>query len=168
MTDFAALIRILASNQVEFILVGGAAATAHGSARLTEDLDIVYRRTPDNMARLASSLAPYKPYLRGAPPGLPFGWDAASLARGLNFTLITDLGALDLLGEITEGGRYEDLLPHTIILNLFGVSCRCIELQRLIEVKRAAGRPRDLEAVAELEALFDELNKKSDRDTRDT
>jgi hypothetical protein len=74
--------------------------------------------------------------------------------------LITDVGALDLLGEITAGGGYEDLLPHTIILDLFGISCRCLDLQRLIEVKRAAGRPRDLEAVAELEAILEEMNKK--------
>ncbi|MGH7250735.1 MAG: hypothetical protein ACREIK_02675, partial [Nitrospiraceae bacterium] len=137
------------------------AATAHGSARLTEDLDIVYRRTPDNLATLASCLAPHKPYLRGAPPGLPFQWDSDTLTRGLNFTLVTDLGALDLLGEITGGGRYEDLLPHTILLDVFGVSCRCLGLKRLIDVKRAAGRPRDLEAVAELEALLEERSKRS-------
>ncbi len=162
MTDFATLLQVLARSHVEFVLVGGAAATAHGSARLTEDLDIVYRRTSENVTRLANCLAPYKPYLRGAPRGLPFRWDAATLTRGLNFTLITDVGALDLLGEITGGGGYEDLLPHTIILDLFGTSCRCLDLQRLIEVKRAAGRPRDLEAVAELEALLEEMNKKPD------
>jgi predicted nucleotidyltransferase len=73
------------------------------------------------------------------------------------------LGALDLLGEITGGGGYEDLLSHTIILNLFGVSCRCLGLKRLIEVKRAAGRPRDLEAIAELEALLKERQRPPDR-----
>lgn len=159
MTDFASLIRTLATHHVEFILVGGGAATAHGSARLTQDLDIVYRRTIDNLARLTTSLAPLKPYLRGAPPGLPFRWDADTLARGLNFTLVTDLGDLDLLGKIIGGGRYEDLLPHTIMLNLFGVSCRCLGLRRLLDVKRAAGCPRDLEAVAELEILFEEREK---------
>lgn len=59
----------------------------------------------------ATNLVPLKPYLRGAPPGLPFQWDADPLARGLNFTLVTALGDLDLLGEIIGGGRYEDLLP---------------------------------------------------------
>lgn len=159
MTDFASLLRTLAQHRVEFILVGGAAATAHGSARLTQDLDIVYRRTVENLARLATCLAPVKPYLRGAPTGLPFQWDADTLNRGLNFTLVTDLGDLDLLGEITGGGRYEDLLPHTVMLNLFGVSCRCLGLRRLLDVKRAAGRPRDLEAVAELEVLLEEREK---------
>lgn len=79
MTDFAALLRALASAGVEYILVGGAAATAHGAARLTLDLDVVYRRSDDNLERLARALAPYQPYLRGAPPGLPFVWDAATL-----------------------------------------------------------------------------------------
>ncbi|MGH6630968.1 MAG: hypothetical protein ACREB3_14660, partial [Burkholderiales bacterium] len=58
----------------------------------------------------------------------------------------------------TEGGRYEDLLPHSINLQLYGVSCRCLGLKRLIEVKRAVGRPRDLEVVAELEALREEAD----------
>jgi hypothetical protein len=70
--------------------------------------------------------------------------------------LITDVGALDLLGEITGGGSYEDLLPHTIEIDIFGVSCRCITLSRLIEVKRAAGRPKDLDALAELETIHEE------------
>jgi len=156
MTDFETLFRLLATAEVEFILVGGAAATAHGSSRLTVDLDIVYCRSQQNLDRLASCLAPYHPYLRGTPEGLPFQLNIETLQRGLNFTLITDAGALDLLGEITGGGSYEDLLPHTIEIDIFGVSCRCISLPRLIEVKRAAGRPKDLDALAELETIREE------------
>lgn len=162
MTDFGSLIRILTKHGVEFILVGGAAATAHGSARLTQDLDIVYRRTPESFKRLTRALGPYKPYLRGAPPGLPFRWDVDTLTRGLNFTLTTELGDLDLLGEITGGGRYEDLFPSSIRLKLYGATCLCLDLPLLIVVKRAAGRPRDLEAVAELEALLEEKQNRSD------
>ncbi len=161
MTNFEALLRLLAEQEVEFIVVGGAAATAHGSARLTRDLDVVYRRTPQNIRRLAECLASHAPYLRGAPPGLPFTLNIPTLQRGLNFTLVTDLGALDLLGEITGGGKYEDLLPHCIQLKLYGVSCRCLGLRRLIEVKRAAGRPRDLEMIAELEALAEDAGTTS-------
>jgi hypothetical protein len=79
---------------------------------------------------------------------------------GLNFTLITDLGALDLLGEITGGGGFEALRPHAKVVSLFGVECLCIGLRKLIEVKRAAGRPRDLQALADLEALLEETERR--------
>ncbi len=156
MTDFATLLRVLADQEVAFILVGGAAATVHGSARLTLDVDVVYQRTPDNLARLVNALAPYAPGLRGAPAGLPFQWDAETLARGLNFTLTTTIGPIDLLGEIAGGGTYEKLLPDTDEVTAFGVTCRCVTLDRLIHLKRSAGRVKDLEAIAELEALREE------------
>ncbi|MBA2734745.1 MAG: hypothetical protein H0U54_17930 [Acidobacteria bacterium] len=159
MTDFRALVSLLVNSAVEFIIIGGTAATVHGSARLTEDLDIVYRRTDGNLSRLVRSLTPYKPYLRGAPAGLPFSWDERTLRNGLNFTLKTTLGALDLLGEIVAGGGYDKLLPHSILLKLYNVDCYCIGLERLIYVKRAAGRPKDLETVAELEAIMEERRR---------
>ncbi len=153
MTDFGALLRVLAEAGVEFILVGGAAATAHGAARLTVDVDVVYRRSAENFQRLQAALAPHHPYLRGAPAGLPFRWDADTIRRGLNFTLTTDLGDLDLLGEIA-GGTYETLRPDCVSITVFGVTCQCLDLERLILVKRAAGRPKDLEAIAELEEIL--------------
>ena len=156
MTQLPSLIQALANGGVEFILIGGVAATAHGSARLTQDVDAVYSRTPENLRRLAEALAPFKPYLRGAPPGLPFRWDVATLERGLNFTLTTELGPLDLLGEIPGGGTYLDLEPGAIRLRVFEVDCLCLSLKQLIRSKRAAGRPKDLEALAELEVLADE------------
>jgi hypothetical protein len=157
MTDFRTLLSVLTGAGVEFLIVGGAAATAHGAARLTLDLDIVYRRTPANIERLATALQHVDPYLRGAPPGLPFRCDEETVSRGLNFTLSTSAGDLDLLGEITGGGNYDALLPDTIMLELFGIPCRCLSLSRLIQVKRALGRPKDLDAIAELEAINEEL-----------
>jgi hypothetical protein len=158
-TDFKALLRTLAEGGVEFILIGGVAATVHGSARLTRDVDIVYRRTPVNIGRLAAALTPYQPYLRGAPPDLPFRWDASAIANGLNFTLTTQLGDLDVLGEIVGGGGYDALLPASTVVRVFGVDCRCLNLDRLIEVKRAAGRPKDFEAIAELEVIREERRR---------
>jgi hypothetical protein len=99
--DFQKLLRVLAAGNVDFIIVGGLAATIHGAARATYDVDVVYARTPDNMARLVASLAPLQPYLRGAPPGLPFSWSVDTLIKGLNFTLTTTGDDLDPLGEIT-------------------------------------------------------------------
>jgi predicted nucleotidyltransferase len=82
-----------------------------------------------------------------------------TLKKGLNFTLITTLGPLDLFGEIVGGGGYEELQNETIKIQVAGVECLCLSLERLIEVKRAAGRPKDLEAIAELEQILEEARQ---------
>jgi hypothetical protein len=157
--DFAALLRVLLSGGVEFILVGGVAGIVHGTARSTFDVDVVYRRTEDNIDRLSAALAPLAPYLRGAPPGLPFTFDAETISRGLNFTLKTSIGDLDVLGEVVGGGGYDDLIARSEEVAVFGTTCRVITLDALIVLKRAAGRPKDLEAIAELEALLEERDR---------
>jgi len=158
-TDFARLLRALVGGDVEFIIIGGMAATAHGSAHVTVDLDIVYRRTPENVARFVHALAPLSPYLRGAPPGLPFQFDADTIRRGLNFTLVTNAGDLDAFGEATGGGTYEALLPHSEVRWLFGLQVYLVDLETLIRLKRAAGRPKDFERIAELEAIVEERQR---------
>lgn len=159
MSEFSTAIRLLSEARVDFIIVGGVAATLHGAARITYDVDIVYSREPANLERLVLALAPRHPYLRGAPPGLPFTFDAETLRRGLNFTLSTDVGDIDLLGEITGGGAYADLLEHTESVDLFGFSCQVVTLPTLIALKRAAGRSKDFDALAELEALLEERDR---------
>lgn len=154
-TRFDQLLPLLAGAGVRFIIVGGFAATLHGAARLTLDLDLIYARDRDNLTRLVGTLAPLHPYLRGAPPGLPFRWDEQTLRNGLNFTLLTDLGSLDLLGDIPGGRDYAELLPHSVEMEIFGVRVRCVSLDKLIQVKNAAGRAKDFEALAELLALRD-------------
>lgn len=162
-TDFAKLFAALHKTHIEYIIIGGVAATVHGSSRLTQDVDICYARSDANLDRLVRALRPLKPYLRGAPRGLPFEWSAATLRAGLNFSLTTTAGDIELLGEVTGGGTYEDLTDHTIDITLFGHRAKCLNLRWLIATKRAAGRPRDLEAIAELEALSEETRKGPDR-----
>lgn len=156
MIDFIPLINRLYDESVEFIIVGGVAGALHGATRSTRDLDVVYRRTPENMIRVVRALNDKKPYPRGAPPGLPFRWDARTLQFGGNFTLLTSIGAIDLLAEITGGGGYDQLLPFTEEMTVEGRKCRCLDLEKLIAVKRAAGRPKDFEAIAELETIRDD------------
>ena len=157
--DLGGIVGALADAGIEVIVVGGLAAQAHGSARLTQDVDLVYKRSDENIARLAEALAPFSAYLRGAPPGLPFRFDPPTIRRGLNFTLTTTIGDADFLGEIVGGGTYEQLLPHSVELVVFGKTIRILDLPALIRAKRAAGRPKDLEAVAELEALLAERER---------
>jgi len=158
-TQFDKLLPLLVRGDVEFILIGGVAGNIHGSARLTFDVDAVYSRSSENIKRLAKVLQPIDPYLRGAPPGLPFSWDERTIRNGLNFTLTTALGDLDLLGEVVGGGGYRDLLSHTFEVEAYDVKFKCVDLPTLIKLKRAAGRPKDLESLAELQALLDEQQK---------
>lgn len=159
MTDFERLLHALSDAGVAYVVVGGVAATLHGSARLTSDLDVVYDRSADNAHRIVEALSPLHPYLRGAPPGLPFRFDEATIRAGLNFTLMTDAGAIDLLGEIAGAGGYPAISRNALEVALFGRVCRCIDLDTLIQAKRAAGRPKDLEVIAELVTIRDELRK---------
>jgi hypothetical protein len=130
MTQFEVLLSALKGENVSFIIIGGVAATLHGSARLTNDLDVVYDRSPDNIERLAQALAPFSPYLRGAPAGLPFRFDPPTIKRGLNFTLRTDVDDFDLLGELTGVGSFAVVAQESLEASLFGAVCRFINLDQ--------------------------------------
>jgi hypothetical protein len=155
--QFKPLLASLKSNGVDFVIIGGLAATLHGSARVTYDVDILYERSSENLARIVAALEPFQPYLRGAPQGLPFRFDVETLKRGLNFTLTTTAGAIDLLGEAAGIGGYAAVVNHTTDATLFGETYRFIDLETLIRSKKAAGRPKDLETIAELIAIREEL-----------
>ena len=150
---------LLVGAEIEFVLVGGAAANLLGSARFTLDVDIAYSRRDEKIAKIVRTFETIHPYLRGAPPGLPFQFDARTIRNGLNFTLITDLGPIDLLGEVPGGGTYEQLLPFSEVKNVYGLALRCVKLEKLIELKRAAGRPKDQELIAELEIIRQEQQR---------
>jgi predicted nucleotidyltransferase len=157
--DFLSIIKLLTGHGVDFIVVGGVASNLFGSARLTYDLDIVYSRKEENLRKIVTAFLNANPYLRGAPPGLPFKVDFRTLKNGLNFTLTTDLGPIDLLGEIPGARSYEELLNDSVEINETNLRFRCVTLRRLIELKNAAGRPKDLESLAELRAILEDLNK---------
>jgi hypothetical protein len=102
-------LRLLIQHQVEFVIVGGVAISAHGSSYLTYDLDVAYARTRDNLKRIVAALAPYQPRPRDFPTDLPFVWGEQTINQGTNFTLTTDLGNIDLLGEVAGLGTYEQV-----------------------------------------------------------
>lgn len=160
--SFEKIISTLADGDVDFIVIGGLAAIAMGAARATYDVDVVYSRSPENIKRLCHALKEVKPYLRGAPPGLPFQFDQVTVSNGLNFTLTTTLGDLDLLGEVAGGGSYDKLLAHTAEVVMYGKRLRCVKLETLIQLKLAAGRPKDFDAIAELRMLLKNREKEQE------
>jgi hypothetical protein len=153
MTDVAAFVKLLAVHHVQFVIIGGQAMRAHGSAHVTDDMDICYQRTPANLAALATALAPIHPYLRGAPLGLPFCFDVLTLTSGLNFTLDTDYGEIDLLGEVSGIGNYDQVLAQSMEQTAFGLTVRILSVDGLIAAKKASGRGKDRLHLLELEEL---------------
>jgi len=145
---------LLADAGVEFMVIGGQAEALMGSPRVTYDVDLCYRRTPENLERLARALRTLKLTLRGAPPELTFRVDARALALGSNFTFEVDAEyALDLLAYLEPVGTYEDLLPGSETLQMSGKTVRVIGLEDLIRIKRHLARPKDREALLQLEAI---------------
>ena len=146
-------LRLLGEYRVECVIVGGVAAAIHGSLLLTNDLDVCYARNPENLKQLADALQSVHARLRNTPEGLPFILDAETLKRGLNFTFATDIGDLDLLGEVRGVGHYDEVRADSVTVELFGYRFAVIDIGKLIVAKRAAGRPKDLIALPELEAI---------------
>ncbi len=132
MIDLRKAVEVLTDSGVEFVLIGGAAMTAHGSAYVTQDLDICYQRSYENIRRLVDALLPYHPRLRGTPTGIPFQFDAETIERGLNFTFATDLGDLDLLGEVTGLGFYNHVQECSVAMPVYGRECQVLSLEGLL------------------------------------
>ncbi len=151
MLDPKTLLTALAETRV--VIVGGMAAVVHGAAHVTADLDLCYARTADDLRRLADALAPFEPRLRDTPAGLPFRLDAEALRGGLNFTLTTAAGDLDLFGEIPGLGGYDAVAAAAEPVRLFGRDVLVLGLDGLIRAKEAAGRDKDRRMLPELRAL---------------
>ena len=153
--QFERAIHALHDAGVEFVVIGGLAATFHGGGRVTYDLDICYSRVSANLSRLASALRPFRPRPRGFPPKLSFVWDEMTLYNASILTLQTEIGEIDLLAEVAGLGTFEEVLCHSITVEAFERQIRTLELPALIQAKRAAGRPKDLSDVAELESILE-------------
>lgn len=153
MTNFGELLKILVQNRVDFVLVGGMATIAHGGTTATSDLDVAYRRTPENVARIVRALHPLSPSLRGAPPDLKFVFDETAFKNIHHFTLQTTLGALDLLADIPGFGNYEEIHRNSEKFTLFDMDISVLSLDGLMKNKKATARPKDLNQLSELEEL---------------
>ena len=147
------IVELLHSHGVEFVVIGGQAAVLHGAPLPTFDVDLSYRRTKENLERLAAALKTLEPTLRGAPPDLPFQLDAQSLALGSNFTFNTSAGPLDLLGWVEPLGSYDNFISRTTTFELAGLALQVLSLDDLIAIKRHLARPKDRIMLVQLEAI---------------
>jgi predicted nucleotidyltransferase len=145
--------RLLSQSNVEYVIVGGIAIRSHGGNYITEDLDICYSRTRENLKKLADVLGPLNPRPRGIPETLPFVFDWSTLQHGTNFTFTTSLGDVDLLGEVKGLGGYDDLIKDSITVDLDGFPTHILSIPSLIIAKEAAARPKDEAGLKVLYAL---------------
>ena len=159
--NFIKAVQALADGEVEFVIIGGWSAILHGSAYSTNDLDICYSRRPQNLERLAEVLSPFHPRLRDLPRELPFVWDKSTLRNGTVFTLMTDLGVIDILAEVTGLGSFEEVKRASVMVHAFDRDVWTLDLPGLIRSKRATGRKKDLQVLPELEGLLEARDPES-------
>jgi predicted nucleotidyltransferase len=153
--SFQSMLRGLTREKVKFVVVGGVAAAAHGSSRVTNDLDICYDAVDaKNLDALGSLLASWKAYPRGIEPDLRFIMDGRTLRGAPILTVTTLEGDIDVMDRIAGVGDYPAVRRNSEKISALGVSFRVLDLPSLIKAKRAAGRPRDHEHLPELEALL--------------
>ncbi len=151
--NFIAVLNALALENVKFVLIGGLAMSAHGSDYVTKDIDIFYDRSAENVKKLVRALAPYSPRPRGFPSEVPFPFDARMVRNATLLTLDSTLGAIDLLAEVSGVDSFEAVWEKSISEQIESVEVRVVSFGDLINMKRAAGRPKDVLHLIELEAL---------------
>ena len=153
MIDATEMLRRLNDQGVEYVVIGGLAMVTHGASIVTEDLDICYRRTQANFEALEKAFTDLHVQLRDAPSGLPFRLDAPTIHAALNFTLNTDLGPVDLIGEVAGIGQYDAVFALSDVLKISEMEIHVLSLEGLISAKKAAGRLKDRLHLLELEEL---------------
>ena len=155
--DVGELLRRLVDAGVEFIVVGGAAAVLHGAPITTEDLDIVHRRTPENVSRLKNLLQELNGHVRELANRQLVPQESALLGEG-HVLLSTRLGPLDCLGALVDGRGFEELVSHSESFADEGAEFRVLDLSTLIDVKTKTGRAKDRLMLPVLIALAEELS----------
>lgn len=152
------LLRTLEAYGVEFVLIGGFAGTLYGSELITGDIDVSYERSPENLERMTAALVDLEATLRGVDDPVPFRLGAQTLAEGDAYTFTTRLGPLDILGVPAGTEGFDDLRATATMMDLGGFQVAVADLEDLIRMKKAAGRPKDLAAVEHLGALRDVID----------
>jgi predicted nucleotidyltransferase len=153
------LLRLLSEHGVDFVIIGGVAAVTHGSARMTEDLDISAPLDHQSAVKIIETLAGVHPRWR-MRPGSPIIRPDSPNLRGLkSLYLRTDLGQLDVLGDLPGVCTFAELADKTVLMDFRGLRCRVLDLPTLIAAKRFAGRGKDKSSLRELEIIQQKLRE---------
>jgi hypothetical protein len=150
-----AILQGLQTARVRYVVIGGIAGQLNGSTRSTNDLDICYDTSSDNLELLAELLQRWHAYLRDVEPGLPFVADARTLRNTDALTLTTTEGNLDVFAVVEGIGHYPETVALSQVFDLDGLRVPTLTLDALIASKRATNRPKDRADVLELEAIRD-------------
>ncbi len=153
MSELTRITKRLSDYQVGFVVAGGLATILQGAALMTRDVDVACDMSPENLSRAWQALEDLHPVHRMTPARLPFTREQAESGTLRNLYLATDLGQIDLLGEIKGIGPFEECLKNSEPVAMGGMEIRVLTLDALIIAKRAMGRPKDLHAVLELEVI---------------
>jgi len=156
--SFRAILDALHAHQVECIIIGGVALILHGSTRVTLDIDVLYRHSRENIARLVEAVRPFDPKLRLAKdqPPVDFPFDERTIRNGGNFTLWTPDFDLDLLAATEDLPSYEAVLPDSVAIETSGGRIfNVLSLDALLRIKKRLNRVKDQLAVPEIEALIE-------------
>ncbi|MEN9580959.1 MAG: hypothetical protein RJA70_3968 [Pseudomonadota bacterium] len=159
MSQLKRILDVLVDHDVEFIVVGGLAAVLQGAPVTTQDVDIVYGLSEANQGRLLAALEVLGAVFRGDARRL--SPNLSHLASRGHKLLTTRYGDLDCLGAIEEATTHEELLPHAEWMQLGDRQLRVLSLARLIRVKEQLTRPKDKLMLLQLQATFDERQKKA-------
>lgn len=157
MIELVPAIQSLFEKEVEFVILSGVAIGFHGSGYVTQDLDFCYRRSKENLKKIVSALGQFKPRPRGFPEGLPYIFDETTLQNATNFTFETEVGDIDLLDEVAGIGDYLAVERMSVPMQIFDCDLKVLLVEGLILAKRAAGRPKNLLVLPELEAMQETL-----------
>ena len=147
---------------MKYIVIGGMAATLHGSNLRTGDVDICPARGSENLERLAAALVALEARIRapGVPEGLPFACDVGFLERVQLLNLTTCFGDFDLSFRPSGTEGYEDLNRQAAVYDLEGLRVPVADLADVIRSKEAAGRDKDLQQLPTLRILLEEIQRR--------
>lgn len=165
MLNAKTILQRLLENEINFVLVGGLAATMYGASTVTYDVDVCFDFSKENIKKLLGALADLHPRVRAQENWLGLQeLPMDQLVQLKNLYLQTDCGGLDLLGSLVEIGGYDEVKRHSTEITLFDRPCRVLAIKDLIRVKENIGRPKDLQVALELKTILEKQAGKRKKD----